>query len=307
MVKWRAKEPPKVIHSHNGTRDRDKTGVFSPNYPYAAYESLRSDSRVLATLFAYATAYRINLVAQKQAEVGNGQYVSGSFYRSLGVSPAAGRLIDENDDRAGAERVAVLSYRYWQSRYGSDPSAVGQSIRINDVPFTIVGVSAPEFFGVNPGQEHQVYMPIHAAPSLAPRPAEDEKRRFFDPNFYWVEMMGRLRPGVSRAQAETALAGRFRQYAESTASTADREKEFAGVVANGGRRRPGHAAPPIFSAAVCADDDGLPDPCDFLCEYRESTPGSGKGAQAGDRGAAQSWRRPPAVDPAVADREYFAG
>ena len=226
VVQWRAKEPPKVIHGHNGTRDGDKTGVFSPNYPFAAYESLRSDSSVLSTLFAYATAYRINLVAQNQAEVGNGQFVSGSFYRSLGVSPAAGRLIDENDDRAGAERVAVLSYRYWQSRYGSDPSAVGQSIRINDVPFTIVGVSAPEFFGVNPGQEHQVYMPIHAAPSLAPRPAEDEKRRFFDPNFYWVEMMGRLRPGVSRTQAETELAGRFRQFAESTASTAFEKKNL---------------------------------------------------------------------------------
>ena len=178
----------------------------------------------MSTLFAYATAWQINLVAQKQAEVGNGQFVSGSFYRSLGVSPAAGRLMDENDDRAGAERVAVLSYRYWQSRYGSDPSAVGQSIRMNDVPFTIVGVSAPEFFGVNPGREHQVYMPLHAAPSLAPRPAEDENRRFFDRNFYWVEMMGRLPPGVSRAQAETALAGKFRQYTESTASTAIERK-----------------------------------------------------------------------------------
>jgi macrolide transport system ATP-binding/permease protein len=220
VLKWRAKAQPAVIHGHSGIRNRDKTGLVSPNYPYPAYEFLRSDSSVLSTLFAYATAWRINIVAQKQAEVGSGQLVSGSFYRSLGVSPVAGRLIDEEDDRAGAEKVAVLSYPYWQSRYASDPAAVGQSIRINDVPFTIIGVSPPEFFGVNPGMEYQVYLPLHAAPSLAPRPAEDEKRRFFDRNFYWVEMMGRLRPGVSRTQAESALAGEFRQYAESTASTA---------------------------------------------------------------------------------------
>jgi macrolide transport system ATP-binding/permease protein len=225
VLEWRSKEPPALIHGHSGTRNRDTNGVVSPNYPFPAYESLRSESDVLSSLFAYATAWQVNLVAQKQAEVGNGQLVSGSFYRSLGVSPAVGRLIDDDDDRPGAAKVAVLSYRYWQTRYASDPSAVGQLIRVNDVPFTIVGVSAPEFFGVNPGGEHQVYLPLHAAPSLSPRPAEDETRRFFDRNFYWVEMMGRLRPGVTRKQAETVLAGKFRQYAASTASTAAEKKD----------------------------------------------------------------------------------
>ena len=223
VLEWRSKDSPSVIHGHRGTRDRDKTGVFSPNYPFAAYEYLRSDSAVLSSLFAYATAWQVNLVARRQAEVANGQFVSGSFYRDLGVSPALGRLIDNADDRPGAPRVAVLSYRYWQTRYASDPSAIGQAIEVNNVPFTIVGVSAPEFFGVNPGREHEVYMPLHAAPSLAPRPSEDETRRFFDGNFYWVEMMGRLQPGITRAQAETVLAGKFRQFVVSTAST-DRER-----------------------------------------------------------------------------------
>jgi macrolide transport system ATP-binding/permease protein len=121
VFEWRAKAPPKVIHGHAGTRNRDKTGIVSPNYPFPAYEFLRSDASVLSSLFAYATAWRVNLVAQKHAEVGNGQLVSGSFFRSLGVSPALGRLIDNQDDRAGAEKVAVLSYLYWQGRYASDP------------------------------------------------------------------------------------------------------------------------------------------------------------------------------------------
>lgn len=225
-VQWRAKVFPTVIYSQSGSRYNDGVGIVSPNYPYPAYELLRSGTGTLSTLFAYSKAWRINIVTQKQAELGEGQFVSGSFYRSLGVTPAVGRLINEEDDRSGAPKVAVLTYRYWKSRYGSDPSAVGQQIRISDVPFTIVGVSAPEFFGIDPGSQAQVYLPLHTAPSLASNSAEDEKSRFVDRNSYWVEMMGRLRPGVSRTQAETELAGKFRQYVESTASTAQEKVDI---------------------------------------------------------------------------------
>ena len=307
VVQWRAKERPKVIHGHNGTRDGDKTGVFSPNYPFAAYESLRSDSSVLSTLFAYATAYRINLVAQNQAEVGNGQFVSGSFYRSLGVSPAAGRLIDENDDRAGAERVAVLSYRYWQSRYGSDPSAVGQSIRINDVPFTIVGVSAPEFFGVNPGQEHQVYHADTCGSITGSTTGRRRKAAVFRSELLLGGDDGPFAPGCEPDTGGNGTGRKISTVCREHRIDSLREKESAGVVANGRSGRLRLAAPPVFSAALCTDDDGLPDTRDFLCEYCESATGSSNGAQEGNRGAAQSWRRPHAFDAAVADREYSAG
>ena len=155
----------------------------------------------LSTLFAYATAWELNLVAENQAEIADAQLVSGGFYAGLGVPPAAGRLIVDDDDRSGAAPVAVLSYRYWQSRFAASPAAVGRQILINNTPFTIVGVSAPGFFGVNPEADPKVYLPLHAAPLLAANPADDEKRRFFDSNFYWLEMMGRLRPGVSVSQA----------------------------------------------------------------------------------------------------------
>ncbi len=220
VVNWRAKDHPTVIHGQNGSRHREGGVTTSPNYPFGVFQLLRSNAEPLGSLFAYATAWEVNLVAENQAEIADGQLVSGGFYNGLGVPPAAGRLIMDEDDRSGAAPVAVLSYRYWQSRFAASPAAVGRQILINNTPFTIVGVSAPGFFGVNPEAEPKVYLPLHAAPLLAANAADDEKRRFFDHNFYWLEMMGRLRSGVSLSEAQASLAGRFHAFVESTATTA---------------------------------------------------------------------------------------
>src|SRR5205814_8446054 len=80
--------------------------------------------------------------------------------------------------------------------------------------------SAPARFSrAHPEAEPKVYLPLHSAPLLAANPADDEKRRFFNSNYYWLEMMGRLRPGVSVGQAQAALAGQFHLFVDSTAST----------------------------------------------------------------------------------------
>jgi macrolide transport system ATP-binding/permease protein len=226
VINWRSKQGGGVIHSQSGSRHRDGAAMTSPNYPYAAFQLLRANRQALSTLFAYATAWEVNLVAEGQAELDDAQLVSGDFYSGLGVSPAAGRLIMDDDDRAGAPPVAVVSYQYWQHRFFGNPAAIGRPILINNTPFTIVGVSAPGFLGVNPGSSPKVYLPLHSAPLLAARPLEDEKSRFFDNNSYWVEMMGRLRPGVNARQAEAALAAQFHQFAEGTASNAKEKADL---------------------------------------------------------------------------------
>ena len=225
---WRAKTEPGVIHGMTGSKYNDSAnGRVSPNFPYPAFQMLTANPDGLSTVFAYAVAYRrLNIVAHHQAEFAEGLYVSGGFYNGLGVIPAVGRLIGDEDDRTGAPAVTVLSWAYWQRRYSANPAVVGQSILINNTPFTIIGVSTPEFFGVNPGAQPEVYIPLHAVPSLSAFREETEQRDFFDKNFYWVEMMGRLRPGVGREQAQTVLAAKFRQYAASTASTAKERVEF---------------------------------------------------------------------------------
>jgi macrolide transport system ATP-binding/permease protein len=146
-----------------------------------------------------------------QAELASGQYVSGEYFTVLGVIPAVGRLISPDDDRPGAPSVAVLGNGYWRSRFGADPSVVGQAVVINNVPYTVADVAAPEFYGVDPSIEAKVFLPLHTEP---------EPERFTDSRFYWLSIMARLRPGAGIAVAHAPLAATFHQLAESTADNA---------------------------------------------------------------------------------------
>jgi predicted permease len=221
VVQWRARSRPAVIHGQSGAASRrDASGMTSRNYPFPAFQFLRANQDALSDLFAYATASEINLVAEGQAEIADVELVSGGFYRGLGVPSAAGRLITDDDDRAGTAPVAVLNYRYWERRFAANPGVIGQSILVNNTPVTVIGVSAPGFFGVNPEANPEVYLPLHSAPLLTAKPADEEKRRFFDGNYYWVGLMGRLRSGVGIGHAQASLAGTFHQFVDSTASTA---------------------------------------------------------------------------------------
>jgi len=219
VFKWTAKGRTTVVHSLHGSNSEDDSGnSTSPNYPFAAFVSLGARNDKLTTLFAYANAWGLNLTAGGQAEVAGGLYVSGGFFTGLGVPPAAGRLISAEDDRTGAAPVVVIAYPYWQTRFAGKADAIGKTMLVNNMPVTIVGVTAPGFFGVDPGSNPPVFIPLHAAPSLSRHPAEEERSDFFDKNFYWVEMMGRLRPGVSIEQAQAQMAARFHSFATGTAA-----------------------------------------------------------------------------------------
>ncbi len=225
VLRWHASVRTPVVHGVMGTMYRDgKTGRISPNFPYAAWEALATNRDAFQTLFAYTTHGRFNLVINGQAETSGGLFVSGNFYSGLGVIPAAGRLIGADDDRAGSTPVAVLGYDYWKRRFASNPSAIGQTILVNNVPVVIAGVSAPGFFGVDAAERADISLPLRLRPRFSDRPGNEEERLFFNRNFYWVEMMGRLRPGVDLAQAQAIMAPQFRQFALSTA-TSEKEKE----------------------------------------------------------------------------------
>jgi macrolide transport system ATP-binding/permease protein len=229
VLNWHSKKHPPVAHSFSGSSFQDsKTGYTSGNFPYPAYELVRDHNPVFATLFGFSSAGRLNLQIHGQADLGDGQYVTGAFFSGLGVPPAAGRLIDASDDRAGAPPVVAISFGYAQRRFGDVAKALGESILINENPFTIVGVAAPEFFGVNPGGATDFYVPMHASLLLNTRFPGEEKTKYVEGTFYWVQMMGRLRPGVPMGQAQAALAPMFQRFVESTAVN---EKERADLPA----------------------------------------------------------------------------
>jgi len=230
VVNWRSKPyafgsnatkgPEFVVRSIDGSFYRDTAGVTGPIFPFPAFERLQQASKpVLSSLFAYHTARRVNVMVAGEAELANGEYVSGDFFRGLAVSPAAGRLITVDDDRAGAPPVAVVSMGYSQRRFGSPANAAGKAILINNLPVIVIGVTPAEFFGVDPGAGPDVYLPMRANLLFD----ADAGPMFVDANFYWVQMMGRLRPGVSREQAQAVLATPFSQWVAATA-TNDRER-----------------------------------------------------------------------------------
>jgi macrolide transport system ATP-binding/permease protein len=226
VVNWHSKAHPAVAHNFSGSTFTDpKWGYTSGNFPWAAFEMLARDNQVFAHTFAFSGAGRLNVQIRGQADLAAGQHVSGTFFTGLGLAPAAGRLIAPDDDRAGAPTVAVLSYGYAQRRFGDPSAAVGESILINNVPFTIAGVAAPEFFGVNPAGPQDIFLPLHTNVVLERR-FGNENTKYTNENFFWVQVMARLRPGVSRDRAEAEAAPMFRRFIESTVKKEEERRDL---------------------------------------------------------------------------------
>jgi len=217
-----------VIHDVSGSiHDGANGGLEARIFPYFTFELLQNSAPVFSSLFAYHPTRKLNLMVKGQAEIAAGEYVSGNYFEGLGTVPAAGRLIVGDDDRVGAPGVAVLSFAYSRRRFGDAASAAGQPILINNVPFTVIGVTAPEFFGVDPGASPSVFLPLHADFLLAPKweAHGDVGKRYLDRNYYWLEMMARLRPGVKMPQAQAALELAFHRWVATTAAN-DAERKI---------------------------------------------------------------------------------
>ena len=223
ILNWRTKNgEPEVARDHYGANyPAPGGGVESPDFPWQVYELFRNRNSSFSTLFAYRDAGRMNLIVNGQAETGPVEFVSGNFFSGLGINPAAGRLLADSDNLAASSQVAVISFDYWRSRFNADPSAIGQTVKLNNIPFTITGVSPPEFYGVSAGSAPLVYIPMFNR--LALFSGGEDKAMFIDPHNYWVDIMGRLRPGVSLARAEAELSEPFHQYVLASAAN-DRER-----------------------------------------------------------------------------------
>ncbi len=243
VLNWRSRPPrdgsKESVHVMHGVQGLawpgDKGAMVSGMFPYGAFErigeTLREENPVFSTLFGYFNALHRNLAIRGQATSAGTEYVTGEYFRGLAVSPAAGRLIDSEDDRPGAAPVAVISFATSQNRFGGPPNAIGQSILVDNVPFTVIGVAPPEFFGVDPAAAPDLYLPLHT--NLLVDGAQ-AARMYPDGNFYWIEMMGRLRPGVSMAQAQAVLAPRFHQWVATTATTDGERAKLPALMLNPG-------------------------------------------------------------------------
>ena len=194
------------VMSSGSTGGMGVSGSFS----YPVFEALRDANETLAGMLA-ATLTSLTLVVDGRAEMATGLAATGDYFRVLGVQPAAGRAIVPDDDRPGAEPVAMISHSFRERRFGPEGSPIGTVIRVNDVPTTIVGVLPPGYAGVRrpDGAAADVHLPL----ATLPLPEGDD--RLTDATFWWLPIMGRLRPGVTPARVQGNLDGVLRAAAQS--------------------------------------------------------------------------------------------
>jgi predicted permease len=198
--------------SFNGSNARDPvTGrTVGTSFPGQTLNRFREQTKdpqsVLSDVFAFASV-DINLNTGGQAEVVNGQAISGNYYSALGVPAIIGRTITDADDSLAATPVAVLSHQFWTTRFNGDRSVIGRQVNFNNIAFTIIGVTPKGFGGtMQVGSSQDVSIPLAWEPQIA---AERTNSR--GAGVWWLRMMGRLKPGSTMEQAQATLAGAFQQ------------------------------------------------------------------------------------------------
>ena len=180
-------------------------------FSFFIYAQLRDSNQTMTDLLACAPMGRANLVVKGQAELASAFLSSGNYFEVLGVPAHIGRTILEEDDRADAPPVAMISHSYWQRRFGSDPEVVGLDILVNGTTLTIIGVTPPEYVGIQGLGEDppDIHLPLVLDQQL------NNRDRLSQPTWWWLQMVGRLKPGISSAQVKGNLGGVFQQAAQA--------------------------------------------------------------------------------------------
>src|SRR5262245_56027739 len=180
-------------------------GTFS----YPTYRDFRDRTSVFSGVIARFPA-PLTMMTDGRAERVSGELVTGNYFDVLGVGAQVGRTLTPADDTTpGAHPVAVLSHNYWMRRFAGDPSVLNRSITLNGSPMTIVGVAPPGFYGIVVGENPDVMVPVMMKAQMTPTWDDLQNRRS-----RWLTVMGRIKPGVSRDQAEAAMNVVYRQINE---------------------------------------------------------------------------------------------
>ena len=206
LVYLRTSNPPR------GTGTIDSNETFS----FPVYDALRQQSRGLSPVMAYAPLSNSKVAVRygAQPEEAEGDMVSGTFFSGLGVKLQRGRGFTEQDE-ANHASIAVISYNYWTRRSARNPGVLGQTLYVNGVAVTIVGVAAEGFEGVEGGGSTDFWMPLQSRPELNAwgNPPENGKTYIANSTWWCLRLVGRLAPGVTRAQAVAQLQPVFQRAA----------------------------------------------------------------------------------------------
>ncbi|MGA8597681.1 MAG: ABC transporter permease [Bryobacteraceae bacterium] len=199
------RNPSQLVQlKETGAFHGSNTGFNSLSYPL--YKDFSEQNQVFSGMFCrHSLPFSVSF--QGRSERATGELVSGGYFPTLGLHPALGKLFTSGEDRErGGAPLAVLSYDYWQTRFAGDPSVLGKQILINNHQFTITGVAPRGFDGVEKLFSAQIYVPIMMAGELT-----QEEKPFDNRGRRWVQVFGRMKPGVTVIQAKASLEPIFRR------------------------------------------------------------------------------------------------
>ena len=208
----------------HGSRFGGETGERSV-LAYSEFQYLRDNNDVFSRMFAADSSLPdVDLTIANsssstgvQKETGSVRLVTGDYFGTLGMNPAAGRFFTPEVDRVrGGAPIAVISYAFWKSRFALDPSALGKTIQIRGNSFEIVGVTPPGFFGETVGEAPDLWIPITMQEAIYPGPdlLSPSPEGILNQHM-WLQVIGRRKPGISNAQADAAMNVVFKRLVES--------------------------------------------------------------------------------------------
>jgi predicted permease len=185
------------------------------SFSYPTFEDFRAQDDALSSAFAWVPLgfndQNVTIGINGEPTLANGQMVTGEYFSGLGVTALLGRGLTEADENPSAPRVAVISYAYWTRRFARDRSIIGRNLTLNGIPFTIIGVTPPAFYGVQVGMEPDLWIAFDDKPNLRPWSNEpnDGTSVFTARNWLCLNIIGRLKNGVTKAQAQSSLDALF--------------------------------------------------------------------------------------------------
>jgi predicted permease len=212
VPRWSAHEWPQNTGTSSygdcSSRNRDKPGPNSGgcSLSYPMFKEIRAQKDLFSNVAAFAGPAGLDLSGNGPASMARGELVSGDYFQTLGVRAALGRTLEQADEEPGAAPMVVLNYGYWKSAFGGSAAAIGKTIRLNSVAFTIVGVTDPGFTRLTPGKTLDMWLPLT---QLVPLGLQWGGRSLEARN-WWLTLAARLKPGTAPGQAEAAVNLLFR-------------------------------------------------------------------------------------------------
>ncbi len=300
VLKWSARNAPNT-HGYMTSGDCPtdmRRGAANPSGCSFSEPLFRrmAETNAFSGIAAFANAGRLNLTGNGPASVINGQVASGDFFRTMGVKAAVGRVFAPSDDSPSAAAVAVLNYGYWQSTFGGSRDVVDRTIELNNVPFTIIGVAEQRFTGITPGSDYDVWLPLADGRRISTSGPFRWSDRQADVSFWWLTIVGRLKPETPLAQTQAIVSGLFRNEMLHGAVPLFHEGGMAGAPmlrpqgASGGsanvRREIGNSGTPAPSggnALTTMPMSRQPGPGEGPMQVRREAPGGATPQSAGNK------------------------